>query len=321
MSSSAHNLHLVNSSLARRRYPLRNSSPSARKRGQKTRPTSNGFHASDLRPVLVPLHPNLRRLPSRTFLSEKASESTMNPRVGSKRKRVASGGNENAVHGNQPTRGSGRSMKRFKTARRSSETSEDDELSSMDVDTESQRGRRRGQVATDTESEEGDDDSGENESVDDDDESSDDYLISSAPSRVLSRMRKDDLVRLYGLAGLTDDAETLTKSDIVEAIITARDDIASLPPSSPLGRGSSDYSSDDAIVPDEQATPMPNLRRRVTLNNEIASRRPLKSRSLSMGHLNEDSSSTRSRPKRQSNKSSEGASSSGSRQVISHVIY
>lgn len=131
-------------------------------------------------------------------------------------------------------------------------------------------------------------------------------------------MRKDDLVRLYGLAGLTDDAETLTKSDIVEAIISARDDLASLPPSSPLGRGSSDYSSDDAIVPDEQATPIPNLRRRVTLNevNREASRRPLKSRSLSMGHLNDDGSSARSRSKRQtSNKSSEGASSSGSRQV------
>lgn len=142
----------------------------------------------------------------------------------------------------------------------------------------------------------------------------DDYLISSAPSRVLSRMRKDDLTRLYTLAGLTDDTESFTKSDIVEAIIAAREDVASLPPSSPLGRGagSSDYSSDDAIIPDEEATPMPPtyLRRRVTITDVGAgsSRRPLKSRSLSMGHINDDNASTHSR-RRQTNKTAHGTNS------------
>lgn len=134
-------------------------------------------------------------------------------------------------------------------------------------------------------------------------------------------MRKDDLIRLYALTGLTDDVESFTKSEIVQSIIAARDDVASLPPSSPLGRGggSSDYSSDDAIVPDEEATPMPNIRRRVTINDVAreAERRPLKSRSLSMGHFNdESSSSSRSRTKRQTSKAIEATTSTSSRRVF-----
>lgn len=107
------------------------------------------------------------------------------------------------------------------------------------------------------------------------------------------------MIRLYTLAGLTDDAESFTKSDIVAAIIAAREDLASLPPSSPPGRGSSDYSSDDAIVPDddEVVTPMPNhLRRRVTVNNVNAASkvRPVnKSRSLSLGNKSSFASSSR----------------------------
>lgn len=130
-------------------------------------------------------------------------------------------------------------------------------------------------------------------------------------------MRKDDLVRLYTLAGLSDDTESFTKSDLVQAIIDARDDLASLPPSSPLGRGgasasgSSDYSSDE---PNEEPTPINTLRRRVTatdVTRENSRTRPLKSRSFSMGHLNDSTSSSNSRRKKQaSNKSME---SSGSR--------
>lgn len=152
--SSSHHLTLANSTFGRRKYPLRRPSPN-RKRAAKARSDSSSkpdvFHASsasrdlDIRPVLVPLHPNLRRLPSRILLAEKhidILDSEMNPRVGSKRKRVTSAGNENAQVGGRPTRGSGR-LKRFKSSRKSDETSEDEE--SMQVDA----GYR---LSTDTES-------------------------------------------------------------------------------------------------------------------------------------------------------------------------
>lgn len=80
--------------------------------------------------------------------------------------------------------------------------------------------------------------------------SADNYLINEAEPRRLLRLRKDELVRLYSAAGLPDDAELLTKNEIVDCIAAARDDIAELPPSSP-GVGdsaSSDYSSDGGNV-------------------------------------------------------------------------
>ncbi|KIK59498.1 hypothetical protein GYMLUDRAFT_201639 [Collybiopsis luxurians FD-317 M1] len=333
--SSSHLLNSANTTFGHRRYPARRPSP-GRKRATKARSTSSassdGFHAStsrelDIRPVLVALHPNLRRLPSRVYLVEKPMDicdAESNPRVGSKRKRVASGGNENSQHGGRPARGSGR-LKRFKASRKSDETSDDDgQLSSMDVDDVFRRRGRRQQQPVTPETDSDNDESGEEDESrdgeeDEEDASSDDYLISSASSRALSRMRKDDLVRLYALAGLSDDTESYTKSDLVQAIIAARDDLASLPPSSPLGRGgasvsgSSDYSSDEAVAPDEEPTPMANLRRRVTLNDvghEDSRTRPLKDRSFSMGHLNDQSSSARTRRKRHaSNKSIEGTGS------------
>ena len=76
-------------------------------------------------------------------------------------------------------------------------------------------------------------------------------MIHEASSRQLLRLRKDELVRLYSAAGLTEDAELLTKPEIVDCLIAARDDLASLPPSSPPGpgdSGSSDYSSDGGNV-------------------------------------------------------------------------
>jgi hypothetical protein len=106
-------------------------------------------------------------------------------------------------------------------------------------------------------------------------------------------------VRLYALTGLSDDAELLTKSQIVDAIVSARDDLADLPPSSPPGQGdgnSSDYySSDDGNVAGGEETDAsrsgrppayPGLRRRSTLGEETKSRSTfLKGRSMSMGHL------------------------------------
>lgn len=100
----------------------------------------------------------------------------------------------------------------------------------------------------------------------------DDFLIHHAGVRQLSRLRKDELVRLSELAGLTelDDA---TKSDIINAIITSRND-RDLPPSSPPGHGhSSGYSSDDGHDAGGEETdaafpPLRNgLRRRVTVQD------------------------------------------------------
>lgn len=130
----------------------------------------------------------------------------------------------------------------------------------------------------------------------------DDHLINSAQPHQLQRLRKDELVRLYTLAGLSDDCEAMTKSEITDAIVAARDDIASLPPSSPPGRGdgnSSDYSSDDGNVAENELdesemTPRSGpsalaLRRRATTNDfGRLNGRPLKGRSVSMGHLNGD---------------------------------
>ena len=73
----------------------------------------------------------------------------------------------------------------------------------------------------------------------------DEYYLNEATSRELLRLRKDELVRLYSTAGLSEDPEHLTKPDLVQAIIAARDDVASVPPSSPSGFTSSDGSSDD----------------------------------------------------------------------------
>jgi hypothetical protein len=129
-------------------------------------------------------------------------------------------------------------------------------------------------------------------------------LINSAPPKQLSRLRKSDLIRLYALAGLSDDADSLTKSELVEAIISARDDFPELPPSSPPGRGdnSSDYcSSDDGNVAGDEETDVSGaiaastsnrhpahmgLRRRATVGEERKIKnRPVKGRSVSMGHL------------------------------------
>lgn len=127
--------------------------------------------------------------------------------------------------------------------------------------------------------------------------SADDYLLHFAPPNQLNRLRKPDLIRLYNVAGLLDDPELLTKSEITDAIVAARDDVASLPPSSPPGKGdgaSSDYSSDEGNVAGDEETDVGcqltqsgpgTLRRRVTHDWGKTNARPIKGRSLSMGHL------------------------------------
>ena len=80
----------------------------------------------------------------------------------------------------------------------------------------------------------------------------DEYLLKTASSRQLLRMRKDELIHLYTSAGLSPPSsfESLTKPELVEAIIGSRDedDGIELPPSSPRG---SEYSSDGGVDADE----------------------------------------------------------------------
>ncbi|KAF9484664.1 hypothetical protein BDN70DRAFT_797394 [Pholiota conissans] len=289
------------------------SSPSTNRRNTLRRPArlpgpvSPEFVSSPLpkanRPVLVPLQPNLRRLPSRTHLIGKDSSNQLmrdssHVITGSKRKRVVSS-NENAHTNGRLTRGSG-SQKRARTDAVTSPTyyhettseesqSEDNE---MDVDANSVQ-----EMDSDASEEEGGQDE-ELEGAHDNDDSSDEFLINFAPPKRLNRLLKVDLVRLYELAGLPDDGELFTKSEIIDALVNNRDDHASVPPSSPPARpseaGSSEESSDDGHFAGGEETDagprhVPNghqLRRRVTLHEITkAPSRPLKARSLSMGNV------------------------------------
>ena len=204
--------------------------------------------------------------------------------TGSKRKRVAIG-SEN-THANGRSR-SGNWVKR-RRASHSSDEEGGDAGSSMDVDSHS-----RWDLT--------DSDASDDEDVDSCESSchrrlpvdiyechtiADVYLLNEAPPRQLLRLRKDELVRLYAAAGLTEDAELLTKPEIVDCIVTSRDDIASLPPSSPPeagSSGSSDYSSDGGNVAGGEETDIGSrfrngLSRRNTIHDlGRRSRRPLAS--------------------------------------------
>ncbi|KAJ6502243.1 hypothetical protein C8R45DRAFT_975873 [Mycena sanguinolenta] len=261
-----------------RKYHLRRSPTSHRLVRLESTPEL-GRH----RPVLVPLHTNLRRRPARSQDEDKLQDDPMPPaQLGSKRKRVPST-NENAHAGGRPTRGSGR-LKRLRSE--SYEISEPGEASEMDVDAP---------ASTRWSASPSDDDEPLSDLSSDDDraETTDDYLISVASAKELQRLRKDHLVRLYTAAGLSDEAEALTKNEIIDYIVAARDDLADLPPSSPRG-GSSDEHENDA---DEEVTHTPTpaarsrftnggLRRRATVNesNGLITR-PSKTRSFSMGQF------------------------------------
>ena len=129
------------------------------------------------------------------------------------------------------------------------------------------------------------------------------YYLNDANVKELLRLRKDALVRLYTSAGLSDDFDALTKHDLAEAIISARDDIADLPPSSPSGCTSSDGSSDDGHFGGGEETdvshrfrpPAPTgLRRRVTVHNVLAqSTRNRAGRTTSLGQLDKEQFNTK----------------------------
>ena len=213
--------------------------------------------------------------------------------VGSKRKRVVSVC-ENAHANGRPMRGSGR-PKRRKAVTIDSET--DDGATLMDVDAHRDQWSGSDDSEPESDREESCKLCSHPSSSDAYGGIADEFLISEASTRQLLRLRKDELVRLYVATGLSDDTESLTKPELVDAIISARDDVASLPPSSSPGRGDdnfSDFSSDDGNIAGDEETDAgtkymaaSSLRRRVTVNgmNQIATR-ALKTRSFSLGQLN-----------------------------------
>ena len=56
------------------------------------------------------------------------------------------------------------------------------------------------------------------------------YYVNDANMRELLRLRKNVLVQLRTPAGLSEDFDALTKHELADAIISARDDVVDLPP-------------------------------------------------------------------------------------------
>ena len=115
----------------------------------------------------------------------------------------------------------------------------------------------------------------------------DEFLLNEADARRLQRLKKDELIRLHEVAGIAGTTDELTKIELVDAIIAARENDDDVPPSSPPGPStngnSSGYSSEDAHD-EENVDPLRfSLRRRPTAR-EFAkpSARPLKGRSFSL---------------------------------------
>lgn len=130
----------------------------------------------------------------------------------------------------------------------------------------------------------------------------DEYYLNDASIKELLRLRKDALVRLYTYAGLSDDFDALTKHDLAEAIISARDDIVDLPPSSPSGCTSSDGSSDDGHFGGGEETDVNHrfrpaatngLRRRVTVHDMVAQPTRRAGRTISLGQLDKEQFDTK----------------------------
>ncbi|KAI0306395.1 hypothetical protein B0F90DRAFT_1814300 [Multifurca ochricompacta] len=243
--------------------------------------------SSESRPVLAPLQFNLRRLPSRLAVANKVvmrvSSGSDHVKVGAKRKRVVSG-NEITHNVSRGSRHSANGFKRRRSSPQREETSDEEVGAAMEIDTHIRC----------------DDSDGSSDGDASDWDSSVDYLVNQASSRELLRLRKGRLQDLHQSAGLSDDPETLTKQEIVDAIVSAREDIAELPPSSPYGRdgtNSSEYSSDDGNVAGGEETdagsrrrPIPTvIRRHVTVHdigptsNRLVA--PPQGRSFSLGHM------------------------------------
>ena len=138
------------SNSARRQYSLRHTSATRRalafvNRFQRSTANSHAAGVSPpsssdttvaSRPILATLQPNLRRLPSRQYLSMKSTTRDVGQNidisVGSKRKRVASI-NENTHTGGRLARGAPK-LKKLKVMPSCTLSSEEEERSDMDID-------------------------------------------------------------------------------------------------------------------------------------------------------------------------------------------
>ncbi|KAG8909260.1 hypothetical protein FRC00_010428 [Tulasnella sp. 408] len=208
------------------------------------------------RPVLLPIHTNIRpirRLPSRSRMPSALFNRT--PRSGSSyassprspavdamdedsqtstRKRKRGTGNEN-IDNNGGGLVNKSPLKRSKSAYASLGKGRAPSNRDMVVD---EPPARRATVVVDSGREEpeyGPDEDEETEPEDGPIDSSrpsmalldvaDDHYVSSAPPWQLRRLKKEDLLRIYGLAGLSsvgDVGEDLTKTDLITAILRAR---------------------------------------------------------------------------------------------------
>ncbi|KAG8914884.1 hypothetical protein FRC01_003878 [Tulasnella sp. 417] len=197
------------------------------------------------RPVLLPIHTNIRpirRLPSRSRMHSAFFNRT--PRSGSSyassprspavdamdedsqtsgRKRKRGTGNEN-IDSNGGGLVNKSPLKRSKSAYASLGKGRAPSNRDMAVD---EPPARRATVVVESSPEEPEQVPEEDEETEPEDgpiDSSDDHYVSEAPPWQLRRLKKEDLLRIYGLAGLSsvgDVGEDLTKTDLITAILRA----------------------------------------------------------------------------------------------------
>lgn len=101
-------------------------------------------------------------------------------------------------------------------------------------------------------------------------------MIYNASAKELARIRKYELIRLFNLAQLIGDADSMTKPDLVNALMSAREETVDFPPSSPRAESSDDPDLEDGNAAGDEETDFapprsrlvsdpPGLRRRATV--------------------------------------------------------
>lgn len=120
----------------------------------------------------------------------------------------------------------------------------------------------------------------------------DEFLLNYASKWQLQKLRREDLVRLYGLARLDDDTAELTKTGIVRQIISTRPGRSSTRQSSQTSSSHRVEATDEEATEEPQAGPSRNrsrttLARRQTENfpSHLRLRGIPATRSASLGNL------------------------------------
>ncbi|KAG8891591.1 hypothetical protein FRB99_003469, partial [Tulasnella sp. 403] len=268
------------------------------------------------RPVLFPIPTNarpIRRLPSRmpsvvferlpsTAGSSRSSSSRnllkdADAVVSRKRKRGPANGNENfySSGGMSGTRTAGalkRSRSAYASLRRSNR--------SVEVVPTTNDGLKAKPVAATRKPHEEDARNAATDEYEEHDDPSDDYYIASAPPWQLHRLLKDELLRLYDIAGLADEedgGEDLTKNDLVNAIVRARTNSTgsaasprtrrriSTPPSSSCTDGN-DAGAEESDVVTERKRPRKQFLRTISISKlGIGHPTPRLAKSATVNHI------------------------------------